>query len=947
LTNDVQNDPWIDSKDWAREEGMISFAGYPLVIEDRTVGVIGMFSQNALAQSTLDDLSFIADGIAQGIERKRAEEMLRRSEAFLAEAQRISQICCFGWVPPTGEILLSTETFRIFEFEPGTDLTLDLAFERVHPEDRPFARQRLETAAREQNDFDYEHRLQMPDGRIKYVRVVGRPCRIGELQDPLFIATVSDVTKSKLTELSLRQSERYLAEAEALAHVGSWAWGVKGREAIYLSDEWYRIYGLDPKDGAPNFEARMEPIHPDDRSGVIGTIEQAMKDKAEYDLEFRVLSPSGTVKHVRAIGHPVLNAAGELVQFVGSSTDITERKHAEGQLRYTIDAIPALAWYGSPEGSVEFLNQRWLDYTGLSTEQAQGWGWQVAIHPDDVERAMRLFKESLDAKRPYEIEARFRRNDGEFRWFLFRGSPWCDASGRVVKWFGANADVEDLKRTEEALRASEQNFRLIVDNIPGLVFITNAEGKLEQVNRRVLEYLGKKVEELKGWAPNDAIHPDDLQKAIALWKDTVEMGDTHSADLRLRGADDTYHWFQSRGLTLRDSEDRILRCYYLLTDIDERKKTDEKLRRSEETLLEAQRLSHSSSWRLDTRTGAVVVSPEGRQIFGLTPDDDESVAEVYFSRFHPEDRKRAQELFERCVNEKTTLQSDHRIVLPDGSIKHLHVVGHPVFNESGDLAEYVGTTMDVSERRRADEERERLRQAQTDLAHISRVTTMGELTASLAHELNQPIAAALTDASTCLSWLKRDRPDLNEACEAASRIVKDTTRAGEIISRIRLMFQKGDQERALVDVNEVIGEVLALLRSEALRYSISIQINLGKGVPQVLGDRIQLQQVLMNLMVNSIEAMKEVDGIRELEINSQWTNNRHAMVSVCDTGIGLPQGTDNIFDAFFTTKAHGTGMGLRISRSIVESHGGRLWASHNAPRGAAFYLTLPAHSPTQ
>ncbi|HEY1400060.1 MAG TPA: ATP-binding protein, partial [Terriglobales bacterium] len=247
------------------------------------------------------------------------------------------------------------------------------------------------------------------------------------------------------------------------------------------------------------------------------------------------------------------------------------------------------------------------------------------------------------------------------------------------------------------------------------------------------------------------------------------------------------------------------------------------------------------------------------------------------------------------------------------------------------------------ERKLAREERERLRQAQADLAHINRVTTMGELTASLAHEVNQPIAAAVTDANTCLRWLMRDHPDVEEARQAASRIVKDATRAGEIISRIRLPFKKSTPQRALVDVNEVIREMIVLLRSEATRYSISVRTDLAPDLPQVMGDRVQLQQVLMNLMINGIDAMKDVDGTRELIIKSQRVENEQLLVSVSDTGVGLPpQQAAQIFNAFFTTKAHGTGMGLRISRSIVESHGGRLWAADNSPRGASFCFTLPA-----
>jgi C4-dicarboxylate-specific signal transduction histidine kinase len=249
-------------------------------------------------------------------------------------------------------------------------------------------------------------------------------------------------------------------------------------------------------------------------------------------------------------------------------------------------------------------------------------------------------------------------------------------------------------------------------------------------------------------------------------------------------------------------------------------------------------------------------------------------------------------------------------------------------------------------KRRVEESRTRaqeaLRLAQSDLAHVNRVTTMGELTASLAHEVNQPIAAAVTDAKTCLRWLTRDQPDLEEAREAASRMVKDASRAAEIVSRIRVLFKKGTPQRELVDINQIIREMVALMRGEATRHSISVQTELAGDLPQLVGDRVQLQQVLMNLMINGLDAMKDGDGTRELAIKSQRVDNDQLQVSVSDTGVGLPQEhADQIFNAFFTTKVHGTGMGLRISRTIVESHGGRLWGSDNPPRGASFYFTLP------
>ena len=297
-----------------------------------------------------------------------------------------------------------------------------------------------------------------------------------------------------------------------------------------------------------------------------------------------------------------------------------------------------------------------------------------------------------------------------------------------------------------------------------------------------------------------------------------------------------------------------------------------------------------------------------------------------------------QQAIDRAINEKSDYEVEYRILLPGGAVRYIRSVGHPVLNASGDLVQFVGSSTDITERKQAEEA---LHQAQKDVARINRITTMGELTASLAHEVKQPIAAAVTDANTCVRWLSRDDPDVEEAREAASRVVKDATRAAEIITRVRQLFKKGTPEQALIDVNEIIREMIVLLGSDATRYDVSIQTELAKDLPQVMGDRVQMQQVLMNLMTNSIDAMKDLDGTRELIISSQAEDGQ-LMISVSDTGVGLPpKQADQIFDAFFTTKPQGTGMGLRISRSIVESHGGRLWAADNSPRGASFHLTLP------
>ncbi len=313
-----------------------------------------------------------------------------------------------------------------------------------------------------------------------------------------------------------------------------------------------------------------------------------------------------------------------------------------------------------------------------------------------------------------------------------------------------------------------------------------------------------------------------------------------------------------------------------------------------------------------------------------------------FRRVHPDDRDGVRELVAKAIREKTDLATEYRSVLPDGTLKHLQAIGSAVLDDNGELVNYVGTLVDVTDRKHAEAERERLRELEADLAHINRVSMMGELAASLGHEIKQPLAAAITNANTCQQWLRREHPDLKEAQDAATRMVEAVFRSVEIINRTSALYRKGALQREPVDVNEVIEEIVDLVRAAAERSGVSIRSELVADLPKVMGDRVQLQQVLMNLLFNSIDALKGLGGAREIRVTSRRNGGDQLRVAVSDTGVGLPPESGRLFEAFFTTKPGGTGMGLAISRSIIESHGGRLAAATNAGRGATFSFTLPA-----
>jgi PAS domain S-box-containing protein len=613
-------------------------------------------------------------------------------------------------------------------------------------------------------------------------------------------------------------------------------------------------------------------------------------------------------------------------------------------LRLVLDTIPAIVWSASADGRDDFFNKGWIEYTNLSAEESKGFGWLKAIHPEDVPVVSEKWREAISTGAPYESISRVRRFDGVYRWFLSRAVPLRDEAGNVLKWYGTNINIEDRKRAEARVGQTETELRLALDTIPALAWSAGADGSADFVNRGYIEYTGSSLNDTKGSGWSSRIHPDDHDKFVNKFMKAVAAGVPYEDEGRIRRADGQYRWFLVRGTPFRDQDRNVIRWYGICTDIEDRRCAEEALRDSEKRFRDFSEASADWYWETGADHRFTFIPLERPEFPDVEKRDQIGLTRWEIAAdFESEPAKWVAHI-DVLNDHKPFRNFIYQLRLRDGTTMYAAVSGIPRFDADGRFLGYRGGASDVTAVVRANQLETSLRQAQVELAHITRLTTLGELTASIAHEVNQPLTGIVGNGAACLRWLSKDPPEFyGEVRASVEAMIGDANRASMIIAKIRALAKNSSPQMAIVDINAVIKDAIALFRHGLDDDRIVLRHELSTLSAPVMGDRTQLQQVIINLIMNSVDAMHDItDRAREITIRSSQSENEKVVVEILDSGVGVdPHQIEKLFQPFYTTKPKGLGMGLSISRSIIEVHDGKLNMSSNPKVGTIVHITLP------
>jgi PAS domain S-box-containing protein len=704
-------------------------------------------------------------------------------------------------------------------------------------------------------------------------------------------------------------------------------------------------------------------VHPDDVERNMARWQYSLKTGEPLVDEQRVRRHDGTYRWFRDSAVASRDEHGNITGWYGTTVDIDDQRRAEAalraselQLRTLIDTVPALIWCADPTGKPSYVNRTLASWSGLSLEETNAENKPALIivdtaHPDDRDQLADALALSFSTGQPFAYKYRQRRADGTYRWIDGKAEPLRDADGAILQWYGVCLDITEEVEAHQAIQEREQELRVLVDTVPALIWLITPTGSPHYFNKRFVDWSGVSLggeETTTAAGPSthiELIHPDDRPRVAAAFQRSFAAGEPLHVKGRLRRKDGEYRWVDSRVEPLRDQSGQIIRWYGVSFVIEEEVRAQMALRESQRYL---QHL-------IDTvPVGIFLSDPDGEPTYvnkrlmeyhGLEPvklvGGGGQPGQAVRDLVHPDDRDALASRLAYCHKVGESFAMRYRQRRADGVYRWVEGRSEPFRDDDGVIVQWYGVNLDVDDEVRAQES---LRLADERLARASHAASLSELSVSIAHELNQPLQAVVSNANAFQRWLNADPPNFERANRSAASIIRNADAAAQVVSRIRALFAQTELQRQAIDLNSIIEEVCELVGDKLMLSHIKLHLDLEPGLPAAIADRVQIEQVVLNLLRNAIEAMQKVDASSNtLIILSRRQENGMLRIEFRDQGIGIDN-LERIFDPFFSTKNEGIGMGLSICRSIVEAHGGSIWAENLAPRGAAISFMLPISS---
>jgi PAS domain S-box-containing protein len=757
-------------------------------------------------------------------------------------------------------------------------------------------------------------------------------------------------------EAALRDRERELSQLVDMVPSHLWRLTPDG-EPVFFNKRMVDFLGLDVADtdkpGMSRLEAVIETVHPDDAAEFRDTLSRCLATGESFAMRYRLRRADGVYRWMSSRAEPMRDQGGGIVQWYGHCHDIDDQMHADEALRQSelrlrnlIDALPAMIWSTTPEGRPNYVNKRYIDVVGATLEDLtapDGSPAPLAVcHPDDKDAAAQVRTRAFETGGPYVVRYRQIRRDGSYRWTETRAEALRDESGNILQWYGVAVDIHDMVVAQETLRDREQALRQLVDTVPVYILSFSPTGEPTYVNKRYADYLGFPVPSFTSLEDQQRaiIHPDDVSEMLRSLTDCFRTGENFLMRYRRRGKDGVYRWTEGRAEPLRDPDGHIVHWYAVSLDIDDEVHAHEALRESERSARQLVETLPAMIYCATPKGEPTYRSRQLREYLGFDVGDKiaqgSRLTGTLDAVIHPDELAAVKENYAHSLSTGAPYLLRHRLRRFDGEYRWVETRAAAMRNAEGAIVQWNGICLDIEDQVRA---QERLRSAQETLARASQAASLAELSASIAHEVNQPLAAVVFNSHACHRWLSAEPTNVERAKITVERIIRDANSAADVVSRIRALFRQSVEPRDATTLASVIAEARGLMAEEASRRRIRMDVDVESNLPLVALDRVQVQQVLINLIRNGMDAMDSAADDRVLGMRVCRMGDV-VRTEISDRGPGI-EFPDKIFEPFFTTKANGMGMGLAICRSIVESHGGRLWTERNEPLGARFIFTLP------